>query len=193
MKALKQPPPHTLFFSICEKEPGYEANILQLQTGSAPSGQPHHLQRLGNRQSGCPHPSWPALLPITVPVGGSTFCALASLVLMGKLHEAFTPTELERLKRWCLRRQHTGFQGRPNKPVDTCYSFWVGASLEVRLSNYQLQVQRDLGTLTDLQIWLFICQCAILLLLFFPSSFPSSSSLSLFSSSSSSSLSSAPG
>ena len=28
-------------------------------------------------------------------------------------------------------RQQSGFQGRPNKPVDTCYSFWVGATLKV--------------------------------------------------------------
>jgi len=26
-------------------------------------------------------------------------------------------------------RQETGFQGRPNKAVDTCYSFWIGASI----------------------------------------------------------------
>lgn len=27
--------------------------------------------------------------------------------------------------------QIDGFQGRPNKPVDTCYSFWIGASLKI--------------------------------------------------------------
>lgn len=26
-------------------------------------------------------------------------------------------------------RQQTGFNGRPNKLVDACYSFWVGGSL----------------------------------------------------------------
>lgn len=61
--------------------------------------------------------------------GGSTFCALASLHLMGHLDTCFKPRDLEKLKRWCLVRQKSGFQGRPNKPVDTCYSFWVGASL----------------------------------------------------------------
>jgi geranylgeranyl transferase type-1 subunit beta len=25
-----------------------------------------------------------------------------------------------------------GFSGRPNKPADTCYSWWIGASLQVR-------------------------------------------------------------
>ena len=63
--------------------------------------------------------------------GGSTFCAVASLVLMEKLDEVFSSAELEGLKRWCIRRQQTGFQGRPNKPVDTCYSFWIGATLHV--------------------------------------------------------------
>ncbi|XP_062516801.1 geranylgeranyl transferase type-1 subunit beta-like [Corticium candelabrum] len=63
--------------------------------------------------------------------GGSTFCAVASLFLMGRLHDAFAADKLEGLKRWCLLRQQTGFNGRPNKPVDTCYSFWVGATLEL--------------------------------------------------------------
>ena len=64
-------------------------------------------------------------------IGGSTFCGVASLVLMGRLETTFSPLERRGLQRWCLRRQQTGFQGRPNKPVDTCYSFWIGASLEV--------------------------------------------------------------
>ena len=64
--------------------------------------------------------------------GGSTFCAVASLTLMNRLEVAFSPRELDRLRKWCIMRQLSGFQGRPNKPVDTCYSFWIGASLEVR-------------------------------------------------------------
>ena len=63
--------------------------------------------------------------------GGSTFCAIASLVLMNQLDSSFVAEELEQIKKWCLFRQKSGFQGRPNKPVDTCYSFWLGASLEV--------------------------------------------------------------
>ena len=34
---------------------------------------------------------------------------------------------------WLLSRQVTGFQGRANKPSDTCYSFWIGASLKVNV------------------------------------------------------------
>ena len=60
--------------------------------------------------------------------GGSTFCALAALQLMGKL-EDMCEENRNRLVYWCLNRQQSGFNGRPNKPVDTCYSFWLGASL----------------------------------------------------------------
>ncbi|XP_033633939.1 geranylgeranyl transferase type-1 subunit beta-like [Asterias rubens] len=63
--------------------------------------------------------------------GGTTFCAVASLVLMGRLDSTFNKRQQERIKSWCIKRQHSGFQGRPNKPVDTCYSFWVGATLKL--------------------------------------------------------------
>ena len=32
---------------------------------------------------------------------------------------------------WLIQRQEHGFNGRPNKLEDTCYGFWVGASLQV--------------------------------------------------------------
>ncbi|KAL4227825.1 Geranylgeranyl transferase type-1 subunit beta [Mactra antiquata] len=63
--------------------------------------------------------------------GGSTFCAIASLVLMNKLDDTFNDKDLKQIKRWCIFRQQSGFNGRPNKPVDTCYSFWVGATLQL--------------------------------------------------------------
>ncbi|XP_068422727.1 geranylgeranyl transferase type-1 subunit beta [Clinocottus analis] len=63
--------------------------------------------------------------------GGWTYCAIASLCLMGRLEEALSQRELDRIRRWCIMRQQSGFHGRPNKPVDTCYSFWVGATLEL--------------------------------------------------------------
>lgn len=38
----------------------------------------------------------------------------------------------ERLVRWLVERQSGGgLQGRPNKPPDTCYTFWIGATLKV--------------------------------------------------------------
>ncbi|XP_026326081.1 geranylgeranyl transferase type-1 subunit beta [Hyposmocoma kahamanoa] len=71
--------------------------------------------------------------------GGTTFCALATLSLTNQL-DKLSIEQVEGLKRWLLFRQVDGFQGRPNKPVDTCYSFWVGASLKIldslHMSNY---------------------------------------------------------
>ncbi|CAG5135083.1 unnamed protein product [Candidula unifasciata] len=69
--------------------------------------------------------------PFNEAHGGSTFCAVASLVLLDRLHSALTERQLNHLKRWLLRRQESGFTGRPNKPADTCYSFWVGATLQM--------------------------------------------------------------
>ncbi|XP_024944464.1 geranylgeranyl transferase type-1 subunit beta [Cephus cinctus] len=63
--------------------------------------------------------------------GGSTFCAVASLFLMGELHNVLSKEQLNRLRHWCLMRQDGGFQGRPGKPADTCYSFWIGATLQL--------------------------------------------------------------
>lgn len=62
--------------------------------------------------------------------GGTTFCALAALQMSGQLKELPSVT-LERMKRWLVMRQSDGFQGRPNKLVDTCYSFWIGASMKI--------------------------------------------------------------
>lgn len=64
--------------------------------------------------------------------GGLTFCAIATLKLMGCLETELSEYEIKKLQRWCLFRQVSGFHGRPNKPVDTCYSFWVGATLMVQ-------------------------------------------------------------
>ena len=86
--------------------------------------------------------------------GGSTFCGIASLYLMGVLDDVMAREELrgwkETLIQWCVKRQFTkpridsenneqqnvfyngesnnaaGMQGRPNKLQDTCYSYWIG-------------------------------------------------------------------
>lgn len=79
--------------------------------------------------------------------GGTTFCALAALQLSDQMH-LLSPRQLEKMKRWLLFRQDSGFQGRPNKPIDTwwvarfwlgkltqllsfSYSFWIGAALKI--------------------------------------------------------------
>eukprot|EP00429_Kryptoperidinium_foliaceum_P107984 CAMPEP_0176303000 /NCGR_PEP_ID=MMETSP0121_2-20121125/61677_1 /TAXON_ID=160619 /ORGANISM="Kryptoperidinium foliaceum, Strain CCMP 1326" /LENGTH=141 /DNA_ID=CAMNT_0017644537 /DNA_START=92 /DNA_END=514 /DNA_ORIENTATION=+ len=60
--------------------------------------------------------------------GGCTYCAVAALAMMGRL-PALPDKDL--LIDWCVKRQHFGFQGRIEKPMDSCYSFWVGASLDI--------------------------------------------------------------
>lgn len=60
--------------------------------------------------------------------GGYTFCAVAALQLMGKLGEC----DMASLRGWLVRRQMSyegGFQGRCNKLVDGCYSFWQGGAI----------------------------------------------------------------
>ncbi|UXI14418.1 geranylgeranyl transferase type-1 subunit beta [Sarcoptes scabiei] len=66
--------------------------------------------------------------PGTEAQGGSTFCAIASLHLIDQL-KSLTEDQKSKITEWCLRRQTEGFSGRTGKKDDTCYSFWVGATL----------------------------------------------------------------
>eukprot|EP00250_Pteridium_aquilinum_P011539 c20137_g1_i1 orf=51-1544(+) len=57
--------------------------------------------------------------------GGYTYCGLAALVLINQAHHLDLPA----LVNWAVFRQGNvegGFQGRVNKLVDGCYSFWQG-------------------------------------------------------------------
>lgn len=56
--------------------------------------------------------------------GGYTFCGLATMVLIGEVNRL----DLTSLIDWVVFRQGVegGFQGRTNKLVDGCYSFWQG-------------------------------------------------------------------
>jgi len=84
--------------------------------------------------------------------GGSTYCAVASLWLMGRLDEL---DGREHLIRWLVLRQLAGFQGRTNKLQDTCYSWWIGASLQLlnafhfvnprTTKDFTLSCQHDIG------------------------------------------------
>jgi len=75
--------------------------------------------------------------------GGSTYCALASLKMMSKLEDTLSEQDVNRLIRWCMNRIDHGFSGRPNKEQDTCYSFWIGASL-VMLKHFKFVEQTNL-------------------------------------------------
>ncbi|CAG8735421.1 26149_t:CDS:10 [Dentiscutata erythropus] len=73
--------------------------------------------------------------------GGYAFCGLAAMEILGKTDLLDIPS----LFRWASSLQmklEGGFQGRPNKLVDGCYSFWVGALfpvLEAIMTRQQLK------------------------------------------------------
>jgi geranylgeranyl transferase type-1 subunit beta len=109
------------------------------------------------------------LIPGQEGHGGSTFCAIASLQLMGELDQdlgggdSYENSDMWRheLIRWCVFRQLRGIQGRPNKLQDTCYSFWIGACLYIlgckdvldhnALDEFVLGCQSDLGGFCKLE------------------------------------------
>jgi protein farnesyltransferase subunit beta len=58
--------------------------------------------------------------------GGYSFCAIASLILLNSLHTI----DIKSFIRWLTLRQmikEGGFNGRTNKLVDSCYSYWQGS------------------------------------------------------------------
>jgi protein farnesyltransferase subunit beta len=58
--------------------------------------------------------------------GGYAFCAIATLFILNSIDQI----NLETLIHWLTNRQMAfegGYQGRTNKLVDGCYSFWQGA------------------------------------------------------------------
>jgi len=59
--------------------------------------------------------------------GGYTYCGLAAMVLLNEVEKLDLPS----LIGWVAFRQgvECGFQGRTNKLVDGCYSFWQGAAI----------------------------------------------------------------
>lgn len=62
--------------------------------------------------------------------GGYAFCGIASLALLNRTQLC----DIDSLLRWSVNRQmriEGGFQGRTNKLVDGCYSFWQGAAFPI--------------------------------------------------------------
>lgn len=72
--------------------------------------------------------------------GGSTFCAIAALALLDQLK---TLDHQEELIHWCLQRQTEGFNGRPNKPDDSCYSWWIVATLKLLEKDFLINYQTN--------------------------------------------------
>ncbi|KAK1603318.1 hypothetical protein QYE76_018650 [Lolium multiflorum] len=100
------------------------------------------------------------MVPGSESHGGGTFCAVAALYLMGFIQPDLASNlresaliDVQLLLEWCLQRQAAdgGFQGRRNKPSDTCYAFWIGGVLKM-LGAYHLIDH------TALREFLFTCQ-----------------------------------
>lgn len=111
--------------------------------------------------------------------GGPSYCAVATLGLLGKGalqdqrtmirdeangedEEAFERrkaragfVDKEGFRRWSLQRQLTGFQGRINKATDTCYSFWIGGALAVMGSMDLVNYSFNRGYLMETQHKMF--------------------------------------
>ena len=68
-----------------------------------------------------------AQMPNEESHGGSTYCAIQSLSLLGMLDRL---DHKEELIHWCTQRCYLGFSGRINKPADTCYNYWIGCTLK---------------------------------------------------------------
>ncbi|KAI7690028.1 Protein farnesyltransferase subunit beta, partial [Sarcoptes scabiei] len=80
--------------------------------------------------------------------GGYTFCGVAVLAILDKLHLC----NIDALLRWVSNRQmkyEGGFSGRTNKLVDGCYSFWNGAVIPI--------IQTWLARNEALQEYILVC------------------------------------
>ncbi|PNT69942.1 hypothetical protein BRADI_2g03310v3 [Brachypodium distachyon] len=104
------------------------------------------------------------MVPGSDESGGGTFCAVAALYLMGFIQVDLTSNlresgsiDVQLLLEWCLQRQAAdgGFQGRRNKPADTCYAFWVGGVLKI-IGAYHLIDQ------SALREFLLTCQSPVI-------------------------------
>ncbi|XP_078000575.1 protein farnesyltransferase subunit beta-like [Glandiceps talaboti] len=82
--------------------------------------------------------------------GGYSFCGFGALVILG--HEKLC--DIESLLRWTVNRQmkfEGGFQGRTNKLVDGCYSFWQAGVLPLIHRVLSMQGDEALGA----ENWMF--------------------------------------
>ena len=83
---------------------------------------------------------------------------MAALHLAGRLHSALGGSRSDsgsggrrrqRLIRWCMARQGSGYTGRANKPVDSCYAFWLGASLQLLTGDGHTRPESNLRALME--------------------------------------------
>ncbi|KOB66215.1 Farnesyltransferase beta subunit [Operophtera brumata] len=75
--------------------------------------------------------------------GGYAFCGVATLALLNRTQLC----DVDALLRWSVNRQmrlEGGFQGRTNKLVDGCYSFWQGAAFPIISAILSKQENKEL-------------------------------------------------
>lgn len=91
--------------------------------------------------------------------GGYSYCAFAALALVGREADV----EPYQLLEWASNRQQPiegGFNGRTNKLVDSCYSFWQGGLLCLLSEHFGrglgVQIGRDYHS-EALQDWILLC------------------------------------
>ena len=87
--------------------------------------------------------------------GGYTYCAVAALELLDALDRCNVPA----LRQWLVQRQMSfegGFNGRSNKLVDGCYSFWQGGALAI-VSGYYASQNDFLCDEAMLQRYILLC------------------------------------
>ena len=80
--------------------------------------------------------------PFNEAHGGYAFCAVACLYML----DQFSSMDAHALLRWVTLRQmdeEGGFQGRTNKLVDSCYSFWQGSIPAILLHGGLLESAND--------------------------------------------------
>lgn len=91
--------------------------------------------------------------------GGYTFCGIAGLALLNEADKC----DKKALLQWTLRRQMSyegGFQGRTNKLVDGCYSFWVGATIPITqatLVGSNKNMEQTFFDIEALQEYIILC------------------------------------
>lgn len=96
------------------------ADILNIMTDELKDGVGDYIASLQTYEGGI------AAAPFEEAHGGYTFCGFAGLTILKEQHKV----DLGKLLYWSCNRQlqtEGGFNGRTNKVVDACYTFWVGA------------------------------------------------------------------
>jgi len=91
--------------------------------------------------------------------GGYAFCGLAALKILGKMDMI----DMEYFTRWATQRQMRfagGFQGRCNKLVDSCYSYWVGGCFPLIKEYFESKSGKSepiLMNVNQLQKYILVC------------------------------------